>query len=347
MALAKSLWFCLLVAFACSLAGCLERDESITINPDGSAVLKSVFKGDVDDLGAGDAIPSPGGPWMIHDELANDDQKKITRTAEITVAFGAVIPGAYLPTANDPRADRVLNFPTTVRITAAAADDKDVAHTNYDFKRTYQRRDDARYTLTQRLLDKDEAFKAIKAKPQQELTGEDRVAVVKALTRIELNKYQQYGDAGIAAVGSGWTQETGMLVRQTLADYVNAFDPRPFADLLGQPQNEERDQRIAAAARTFRDELRQAVMTKMDAMGLSKESQARFIAAAETETDRRAVTEDLADEKWEVRVTLPGTIAAHNGDRVEGSTVIWNFTGEYLMDRDQTLMASSRVDAQR
>ena len=68
-----------------------------------------------------------------------------------------------------------------------------------------------------------------------------------------------------------------------------------------------------------------------------------FFEAHDEEQARRAVTEDLNDETWEIRVELPGEIVAHNGTDRDQQGVIWGFPGKALYDRDHVLMVTSRV----
>lgn len=332
----------LIAVLACvPLAACLERIETIDVAPDGSAVLKSVFKGDASEFAGPDALPGPGGPWLVSDEVDKGDAKKMTRTAELRVPTSGVFPATYLQTPDDPRSTRVLNFPTTLTITAS--EKPGCAGTVYDFKRTYLQRADARYTLQRRLFEADDAMKDLRGVDPVKLSDEQRVRLVRALAKIEDEKYVQFADAGIAALGKEWTQEAGLLVRQAVTERVAGVDAAAVAMLLGKPQSEERDAAIGAAVKSFGDGIRAAVIERMTSLGIPHEQQRAFMAGAEAEADRRAVTEDLADEHWEVRVTLPGAVVAHNGDRVEGNTVVWTFNGAYLMDRDQVIMATSRV----
>lgn len=341
----------LIAVLAClPLAACLERIETIDVSPDGSAVLKSVFKGDASEFDGPDTLPGPpqlGSPWLVTDEPDKADPKKMTRTAELRVPARGEFPGTYLPTSDDRRTSRILNFPTTLNIVHAPAGDSGIASTSYDFKRTYQRRDDARYTLQRRLFESDDSVKDLRGVDPVKLTDEQRLRLVRALARIEGEKHLQFADAGIAAVGKRWPQEIGLLVRQAVTDRIGNVDGANLAAQLGRPDSEERNAAIAAAVKSFGDGIREAVVKQMSALGVPPDDQALFMAGAEQEADRRAVTEDLGDERWEVRVTLPGVVAAHNGDRVEGNTVVWTFTGPYLMDRDQTLMASSRIDEKK
>jgi hypothetical protein len=55
------------------------------------------------------------------------------------------------------------------------------------------------------------------------------------------------------------------------------------------------------------------------------------------------VTEDLNDERFTIRVEMPGQIVAHNGDNRAGNIVTWTFAGEFLHDRTIELLVTSRV----
>ena len=55
------------------------------------------------------------------------------------------------------------------------------------------------------------------------------------------------------------------------------------------------------------------------------------------------ITEDLADDGFEIAVTMPGAIVGHNGARIEEGAIIWEFTGEMLRDREIELMVTSHV----
>ena len=68
-----------------------------------------------------------------------------------------------------------------------------------------------------------------------------------------------------------------------------------------------------------------------------------FWQAYELEQARRVVTEDLSDERWDIRVKLPGEVVAHNGERIEKGMVIWEFPANMLQDRDHVLMVTSRL----
>jgi hypothetical protein len=68
-----------------------------------------------------------------------------------------------------------------------------------------------------------------------------------------------------------------------------------------------------------------------------------FFQAHDEELARRAVTEDLDDETWEIRVEMPGEIVAHNAPNIDKAGVTWAFPAKALYDRDHVLMVTSRV----
>jgi hypothetical protein len=52
---------------------------------------------------------------------------------------------------------------------------------------------------------------------------------------------------------------------------------------------------------------------------------------------------DLRDEKFTVRVTLPGTVVGGNYDELEGNRATWQFEGRDLFGRDRVLRVVSVV----
>ncbi len=70
----------------------------------------------------------------------------------------------------------------------------------------------------------------------------------------------------------------------------------------------------------------------------------RFIHLFHEEQRRHEITHDLSDERFTVRVEMPGTIVGHNADGANGNVVTWTFEGTMLRDRDVDLMVTSRVD---
>jgi hypothetical protein len=331
--------------FAAMLSGCLERLESITIAPDGSATLHSEFRGTPQDFDKKtDALPEAGGAWTVtqREEKDADGKPRTVRTTELTVAPAAPLPSTYAA-ASDARAVSGLKFPTTLRINSLAGS------TYYDLTRTYQRRDEARYAYLKKKLTSGGAFKALEGKDPSTLTVDDREKLLRTFARLEADKYARFIESGAAALESDhtWPQEVSLKLQQAAIDYAQRVDVSKAAALLAQPESPERDASLQSMSTAFTEGMHTAIKAALDTFALPEDQAKRFIDAALAERASRLATEDLADERWEVRVTMPGKVIAHNADRAEGNTLIWEFTADAIMDRDQAVKATSVVEAKK
>lgn len=326
---------------AAMLAGCLERVESITIAPDGSAMLRSEFRGTPEDFKkTDDALPEAGGAWAVtqREERDAEGKPRVVRVAELSVARGDGLPGTY-GAPDDPRAASGLAFPTTLRVNTTGG------HTYFDFSRTYVHREEAKYAYAKKRLMGGDAFKAMEGKDPADMTGEQRELLMRTLARLEADKHVRFIDAGAAALEAerAWPQEVALSLRTAALEFADRFDIAEASTLLGRPRTPERDAALEGVKREFMEGLHAAIKASLDRFALPQDQVKRFIDAALAERARRQATEDLADERWVVRVTMPGTIIAHNADRVEGNTLVWEFTAEAIMDRDQTVRATSSI----
>jgi hypothetical protein len=217
--------------------------------------------------------------------------------------------------------------------------------TYFDFSRTYVHRDEAKYAYLKKKLTENDAFKAMEGKDPADLTAEQRETLLRTLARLDADKHVRFIEAGAAALEADhtWPQEVALTLRQATLEYAERFDISKAAELLAKPQTAERDAAMNAMAGAFTEGLRTAIKVALDKFALPEDQVKRFIDAAFAERALRQATEDLADERWEVRVTMPGTIMAHNADRVEGNTLIWKFGADAILDRDQVIKATSSV----
>jgi hypothetical protein len=126
-------------------------------------------------------------------------------------------------------------------------------------------------------------------------------------------------------------------------DHFQRADAAQLVELLGQPDTPERNDAI----NTFGDELlvaaRDVLRQELVELRVPPHQIELFFDAHDEEQARRAVTEDLNDETWEIRVEMPGEIVAHNGTDRDKTGVIWAFPGKVMYDRDHVLMVTSRV----
>lgn len=317
-------------------AGCLERIERITVHQDTSAEVVSIFKGDAADMNAGDAIPQASRGWTIDEQTTKAADGGITteRRASLVVPAGGEIPGSY---AADPATQAAaLRFPTTLT-TEVRGDGM-----YYHFSRVYEARLDAPYVVTKRRVEQDKRLRALAETDATALTRDDRKALLEAFRGVELDKYARYVAAGVGA-WEGVPQDVALRVRSAVVDAARGFDVTLALDLLEQPETPERNDAIEALARKFEGTLRDAAAAALDAEALSPREREAFLAAYDAERRSRDVTEDLMDERWEVRVTLPGDVVAHNADAVENGTLVWTFDGAALMDMSKELRATSVV----
>ncbi len=327
----------LLVAAVVSLMpGCLERKETIRVDRDGSVRMLVEVKGDPGDFTTGDTLPDERGGWRVQDELRtkDDGKEEQVRVAEQQFARDEPLPDSYADP-DGPNYDTALRFPTTLMIERRADG------TYYHFARVYEARPNACYVYYQQLFD--EKLKQFSGRAPEELTTEERREFVGLLRTIEALKQAEYVQAGAAALEEEWPQHYGLLLRQALLDYFQNADLEPLLELLGEPQSPERNTEIDRLGQEFLDGIPAVLSGQLKKLRVSRVEMDAFFAAMEEEEARRAVTEDLNDEKWEVRVEMPGEIVAHNGHARDGRAVEWLFDGKALMDRDQPVMVTSRV----
>lgn len=329
----------LLSAVAALLSGCLERKESIKVDSDGRVLMQIEISGDVGDFAGGDALPERQTGWDIHEqrEADQDGKEKLTRKAVAEFRRGQDLPDSFADP-HWPEYDAALRFPTELKIERRADG------TYYHFKRVYAGRANARYQYFQKALQESNEMKALQGKELSELTEQERGQLVNVLRMIECLKQAEYLASAVAEVGEDWPQDHALNLRQSLMDYFAAADGSDVLDLMQQPPSETRDAQINEYGERMIAGARSALRESMAGLKFSGRQIDAVFAAMDAELARRAVTEDLGDERWEVTLRLPGELLAHNGDSVsDDGEISWKFGGEAMMDRDQALMATSRI----
>ena len=330
----------LLLTFAgLLLPGCLERKETIRVVRNGSVEMLVELRGDVSDFETGDALPTRQTGWRTKDELEtkdNGDQEK-HRVATRKFSAGVDLPDSYAAE-DDPQYGIALLFPTEVEI------ERRRDGTYYNFKRVYQAREFSRYNIYhEQLKDEVKEVEQLGEKNPEELTDEERARLVRVLRTLEALKQTEFVAAGAEALEDEWPQHYGLLLRQAVLDHFEQADMDEILALLAEPQNEERDASVSELGDALIATMHEVLIEKMRELRIPHDQMEVFFESFDEEQARAAVTDDLNDEQWEVRVELPGEIVAHNGIEVEGREVVWKFSGEFLHDRDQVLMATSRV----
>ena len=319
--------------------GCVEREEIITIMPDGTIHVEVEFDGDLEDVTTGDALLQDPGPWTVTDEIETDDEgdQTLIRTAALTVPPDGEFPGHFAGD-DDELADLALNFTTSVWI------DERPDGTYYHFKRVYYRRDWSHVEYYRRTFMEDE-LKKLEDKEIADLSEQDRRNVVKSLITFEAVKTLTLAEAAANALDGTLFQEDWLAIHQGIREVFEDIDWQDVVELL-QLEGEEAEAEIDAAVRDVNQDLElaiESVLDQRDPTGLMRQT---FMDQFDRERLRYAITEDLQDENLEIVVRMPGRIIGHNSISrgADDGEVEWEFDGKALNDRDVTLLATSVVE---
>lgn len=318
------------------VAGCLERKETVRVHRDGSVSIDLTITGDKGDYLAGDAMPAKTDGWSVETQFKTQDDGKETVESTARRRFHAKEP---LPDSfADPRAgggEFALHFPTEVHV------ERRPDGTYYTFRRTYEARTFARFDYP-RLRYQDE-LKSLGEQGLENLSDDDRRRLVALLRDIEGMRRAELLNAAMEAGSLELPIDAEARLYTAILRDFRESDIDPLLGLIGAPDDEERDQSIDAAANEVINRIPDVVRRTLASMRVSRRTADDLLAAYDDEVRRYEITEDLADEQFEVRLQLPGEIVAHNGDHVDDDGVIvWQFKGDGLHDRDHLLIATSR-----
>ncbi len=320
-----------------TLSGCLERQETITVRPDGSLEVVHVIRGDAADLDGGAARYPSGPPFEVErsTRVKEDGKEEHVLSARAVFPHAAAVPDRF----GDGDAT-ALHLDTRLERTAEAGG------TRYTFARTYAPREWADYRFFHARAFPDEV-KALLQRPGglDALAPEERRRVLGAVVAYERLKAQRWSDAALREAAPGGPSPAHRLaVREAVAAFFARELPieavESLLDLARRAPGElatrsrelqaRHDQEVTAVAATV--------------AGLTPEQQAAFAQAVGRERRAFEVSEDLGDERFVVRLRLPGRVLAHNADAVEDGALVWRFSGEDLRERRHDLLATSLLE---
>jgi hypothetical protein len=331
---------CLLLFTLCS---CVERKEHLTIQPGGVVLYQVKLAADSeDDLLKGDAIPHAKGGWITERRDEADEDGRVTYGLIAESAFG---PRDQLPSnfaiKTDRDSDLYLQFPTDVRIEQRADGEY------YHFARTYEARNWATIAALEDRLVKAPLADLAETEPKN-WTADQRKAVVRALANFETEKMLVFARAAFKKSIPDGPQDAWLAIRSHMHDCVLMIDDEALAKLL-EPRENPAEQKIVEETiaheakkfqETMREQLKDAART---VAGLNGSQITVFMNELEGQIKEFEITQDLGDEKFEIRVELPGSIVATNADSIEGSTAVWSFDGQIIRDKQLELLATSRL----
>lgn len=321
--------------------GCVERKERITVREDGTVHIVVRHESEsIDDLVDGDALPDPAAGWVVDLRLEQQDDRSV-HVHEAIAAFG---PGAALPSRHgppgDPLAGQMLAFPTTLVV------EKRRDGVWWHFRRVYAPRRWAewgalRESPAARRLE-EFADLDVDATPEQ-IESLTRGVVDVFVERQLLLARRALVEAVPSAPQDGWLRVTVAMGR-----FGREMDAAPdVRDLLFAMKERDESKRGPAVTAAVR-KLEARVETGLEEVvriecGISGRDLSTFRAALRRQRKEAEVTEDLADDRFEIVVEMPGTIMGSNSDSLLGSSARWSFDGEDLFDRPRELLVSSRM----
>lgn len=319
--------------------GCLERKETIRVARDGSVKMTVTLKGDKADFASGDVLPERGGPWtIVDDHMETDPDKKETRVlvASFDAHKGAPLPDSFV-SEKDPNHDTALLFPTTLTIEHRSDGDY------YHFRRRYLAREEARYAIWNEALK--QQLDKVAGKDPSDMTVEERRELVGVLRASESMKLAEMvaGAVDVMEHERDWPQDYGLRLRRVVLDTYEKVDMDEITTLMASPAGDDRDQAINRLGAELIETVAGRMKQELRDLGVSSADIARFFDAYHAEQARRSVTEDLMDDTFRVELEMPGEVVGHNATSVEDGKLVWEFPGKALCDRDNVLMATSRV----
>lgn len=351
----------LLVCAAClPTAGCLKRTEKIMVHRDGRVSIALQYEGDPAEYDARDAMPNKT-TWRevtYRTEIGDDGKETRFLTARQDFAPKAQLPESYAEP-GDPDADLYTRFPTTLSI------ERRGDGTYYHFRRVYEPRRWAYVQYWHDLCINDDV-KKITEKPIEELTRLEQIRLIKALVRIEAFKQIEFAKAALAGCEPDLPSERWLVARRALLRsyeevglFVDQYEPQPHSDgennvstidsvidRCGALLQEARDECYAQEGHRLLTNGYDALtnVLKGDA-ALGTARMHRFDLAYQRAKKEFEITDALGGHHFEICVTMPGSIVAHNADNdTDQGEVCWNFGGDAFRDRPVELMITSRVN---
>lgn len=327
-------------------AACVERRERIVVAPEGLVEIEVIHRSeDLVDLFEGDAIPDAEGGWVTALREEIDAEGRVRHLLE---ARRSVLPGEELPWRyGSPAARRtapVLRFPTELRI------EQRRDGTWYHFRRVYQPR---------RWADLGALAESPPAKRLREFSGLDAPnastetfdQLARALVDLQSKRTLLLARRAFLTTATHAPQDGWLRVDAAMHRLAGELDARAIVEEFQLATRIENEAKRTAAIQKALQRLERSVDERLslairEECGFGAPELASFLGALESERQEALITEDLADDDFEIVVVMPGEIMGSNGraSATPGeSSVRWSFRGDTLFDRTVELLVSSRV----
>ncbi len=357
-------------------ASCLENEETIQVRPDGSVHVKLVAKGDIVDLTDGYPLPL-GGPWIPSgdapmwlehvgpdtgsayvqeradqiDWMAKTNHNKDDGMSLVVEAdFQSVEswPRFHAPD-SEPYRNAYLERSASLKV-----EDKG-DRLVYTFERVYHGRVKEGYDALGDLDLSDE----LEARFEQHAPlSADELEYVAGLLRAGAETVAERAarDSVLMVYTRGDAMLDPAVAARAVADVrtaVGAVFTEPYVDRLWNDSiawdAAEKDEEVEAGPhpieridRDMRAAFRTSLADSLTSQGAPSETVHAALFGVEWNLTAQDHTTDLSDEKFDVRVAMPGTIVGGNYAALdENGLARWEFEGKDLNDRDHVMRVVS------
>jgi len=359
------------------LAGCLENDEEIEVAPDGAVTVTLRSQGDLGDLAGG--WPVPLGPqwspldaaterWLelmgpdtgsaqartrlgeVRARLAPDPDEKAHLAVTARFASLADVP-RFLAPESEPYRTALLERSAELEVRRAEGRTVYVLERIYHGRRPmpspieqgWERLPDE---LRQRFEDKVPVTPA-EMQMTARLIAECYGQTAEELVRGAIENHYVHGDASLSVgrleplLGEVRRAVSGVFTTARLAEVYE----RELAGERGEEPQEDAGALFERLERESREALRRAFDQGLTAGGVPEKARNAARYALEWMITAVDHTADLDDEKFTVRVRMPGIVVDGNHDAREAAdTVRWAFEGKDLAGRDRVLRVVSVLE---
>ena len=365
-----------------AFSACLENEEELEVHEDGSVTVRVAAKGDLGDLANGYPVPLDTG-WRILGEDTAEWLRQFgadTGSAAVQARVGEVEwPGGGEGEEAEPRLMVERDFaavadlpewfapPTepyrtaflrrTTRLDVRAASGRKV----YVFERVFHdRRQGVRDALDScfeglpvELRDKFEHKEPLLPGDWKVATEAVRAAFADAgeqFAHDALEVLYTKGDASldpraVPAVLRAVREAAGAsFAPATLVAVYELGSTRGNDSNLVREGEEEESRLLRAMEEGLHQAVRDSLQSSLRREGVEESTRNAILFGLEWGFTSYAHSDDIQDEKFRVRVTLPGILVAGNYASIEDGAAFWEFEGEELAEHDLVLRAVSVLE---
>ena len=328
--------------------GCLERKETIKVQPDGAVAIELNFKGDNGELDGPFALPTASNGWRVerhevskHVQLSKDDDRKgeeivSDELLEATANFDA---GEALPSTFGDGSDVYLRFPTTVR----REEKKDGVY--LIFTRHYEMRPYAFIAGWQKLyVDDPMKRNENEDKEFKDLSRDKKKSVLSGFAKFEAEKHIELLKLATQIENIELSQVAWLASSGAIRSVFNKFLDKHLEKLLDELEEQQADAKLQEIGESLPRQAMAACFVAMrEQAELSSTQVMRIKKAYQKESIRFDITNALRGHTFSIELNMPGEVVAHNAMLAEDGRLAWSFTGEFLCDRTVELMAVSKL----